>query len=135
MKTPEEIMEAFKCCERDVLDPCSGCPYEREYAEDWKCALSNDALACIQQLEAQIPRWISVDERLPKFVSEGYNYKITETVLAVDSTGFSYAGYFKVYNYDGSRAFYGVDVDVFECDTYSVTHWMPLPEPPKETTT
>lgn len=56
MKTPEEIMEAFKCCERDVLDPCSGCPYEREYAEDWKCALNNDALACIQQLKADLER-------------------------------------------------------------------------------
>jgi len=59
-------------------------------------------------------KWISVEEELPKFVGKS----------AGDGRDFAYIGW------DG--------VDIAPLNEYSgywphlVTHWMPLPEPPKE---
>ncbi len=68
MKTPDEIKEGLECCIKDCKWD-NGCLYG---AFD-KCttAMMEDALALIRQLEAQIPQWISVKERLP---DEGGEY-------------------------------------------------------------
>lgn len=56
--------------------------------------------------------WISVDERLPD----------KEGVYLV----YTYKGYMKISKYSG----WGID-DEASFDDFFVTHWMPLPEPPK----
>lgn len=53
MKTPDEIKKGLECCLKNALDPCIGCPYERIGDDEWKCGLNADALALIQQLEAE----------------------------------------------------------------------------------
>lgn len=73
------------------------------------------------------PKWISVEERLPDaaqgmegvlgFVN-GYNGRIT----------FTDASLFVKYDYV-ENAWWSEDYDIEGC---KVTHWMPLPEPPKE---
>lgn len=64
-------------------------------------------------LDALRPRWISVKERLPeKYVP----------VLVYSPTGIMVDSYIGVY--DGK--------DYFGMNTYHVTHWIPLPAPPKE---
>lgn len=79
-------------------------------------------LVGIRTVESQIPRWISVEERLPE----------TETwVLCwyVDIDGDKWHTVGKLLK-GGIWA-----VDIYEMDEpeyYTVTHWMPLPEPPKE---
>lgn len=73
---------------------------------------------------ADAQRWISVEERLPE-VDKCYG-------------GYEYSAELLVY--DGLRrrtAYYchtsGVWYDSrYEDDTFEVTHWTPLPEPPKE---
>ena len=65
-----------------------------------------------------VPQWISVDDRLPE--EDGYYLCCIKSSLFPD----------RVY------------IDILECDkgsfeeghiyTDTVTHWMPLPEPPKE---
>ena len=84
-----------------------------------------DALAVAQHLIARgvtAQEWISVDDRLPE---EG------EYVLCV-LKGFNYGGKIQVCKF--------VPADEFKNKPYfehfrngfpSVTHWMPLPEPPK----
>ena len=59
-----------------------------------------------------VQEWISVKDRLP----EGAN-----TVLAVDSDGTTASAYYVGNWHSGG--------DLEEDD---ITHWMPLPEPPKE---
>ena len=83
--------------------------------------------------------WVPVTERMPEKAFENNQFYITETVYAI-AFGFRYIGYFKVWKYDESSAFYGIDVDELahgECgETLSagdVTHWMPLPGPPEVT--
>lgn len=75
--------------------------------------------------KTEVPRWISVTERLPeKYIGEWLCYtddgKIM--ILPYDTPG------------DGSKecVFYAWDDDGYSYQTFNVTHWMPLPEPPKE---
>lgn len=88
------------------------------------------------KLRARVPKWISVDDRLPeedgtyltalnhhfgahqgvsirKFAKDG------ETVDEYELAGQKYVWYF----YDSEYGYVQTD---------SVTHWMPLPHPPKE---
>lgn len=77
-----------------------------EYVED----IAADALALIQQLEAQVPSWISVEERLPEpntVVIVGGNGKVTSGI---------YHGTYGLWTTHGE-----IDFD----------YWMPLPQPPE----
>lgn len=62
MKTPEEIKQGLKYCGYAIR--CFDCPYfDGNECEE---ALEDDALAYIRQLESQVPKRISVEERLPE---------------------------------------------------------------------
>lgn len=156
MKTPDEIKKGLKCCGCHALTACNeNCPYWGDCG-----SLEEDALAYIQQLEAQIPRWIPVEERLPE---------VEKRVLLLTERKSEFSG--KIYpnitcgfyedgkmNTENSKAYW----DVYELDLeyneeldaylvpegwveecleerdeitcmvlgYKVTHWMPIPEPP-----
>jgi len=65
MKNPEEIKKGLECC----CDACApGCPYwnapteRRDAGKTCEMILARDALTYIQQLEAQAPRWIPVED-------------------------------------------------------------------------
>lgn len=109
MKKPEEVKKGLECCANSSF--CDEeCPYFEECNEGLEVHAS-DALAYIQQLESQVPRWISVDERMPE------NYA-TVIIFREDCRnaciGWLIGGSWSVPK--GVR----------------VTHWMPLPEGPKE---
>ena len=68
MKTPDEIKKGLDCCSNDEEgSACDKCPYNLGFGE-YACIgmFAADALAYIRQLEAAQPKWISVEERLPK---------------------------------------------------------------------
>lgn len=116
MKTPEEIKKGLEQCPRASFEgTCEGCPYD---GEEGGCDdLLIDALAYIEQLETAQPKWISVEERMPEsFVSV--------LVYMPESGPFPpVREAFKVGN-----VFY---VPVL-ADRRHATHWLPMPEPPKE---
>lgn len=151
MKTPDEIKKGLEYCSmRDgCLESCvEVCPY---FELDGSCVYvkSADALAYIQQLENQIgeltemveqleeaqPKWISVEERLPEphtdvlLIAHGWEPQLVyigklEKVESEKSwlTGLvSKASEWTVYGFSYLKK-------------PIVTHWMPLPEPPKEDT-
>ena len=125
MKTPDEIKKWLECCTHVT---CNGCPYDED-----GCATSQqiiDALDYIQQLENQIgeltekvaqleeaqPKWISVKEKLPEnddnylvFTSDKYEVEIA--------------------NYYGDCEWITRDLTNW---IRHVTHWMPIPQMPKE---
>lgn len=108
-KTPEEIVEANRHCSRCFCDECA-------YFNAIECQtdLKRDCADLIKHLEATQPRWISVKERLPE-------EKESVLVHYVDGwmpIAFLLGG--KWYQSGG------------ETSWLSVTHWMPLPEPPEE---
>lgn len=87
------------------------------------------------------PKWIPVEERLPD--KSGYYLIVTHLGLtddaedwmkdnAVDVTMAHYADYSNIWTTDSGAAY---NADLSKCDKTRyeyVTHWMPLPEPPKE---
>lgn len=73
-------------------------------------------------------QWISVKDRLPQ--------KITNKVLVLCKN--KYVGFGHYEKYKGAETWYNLesqkpfnDWDLDDCETYEVTHWMPLPEPPE----
>lgn len=157
MKTPDEIKQGLECCGGDCFNGNEECPYDKDdLKENISCIrwMSKDALAYTHQLEAQVPKWISVEERLPdngvyvlaavKFsgVFSGggymcdafYAHKFTITSEFADELACEYCeekdeyfleeGWYEVIkNWDDYSSIKIVD---------KVTHWMPLPELPKE---
>ena len=75
-----------------------------------------------------VQEWIPVSEP-PK--------KITNKVIVLCKNG--YMGYGHYEDYKGKQTWYNLesgkpftDWDLEDCESYEVTHWMPLPKPPKE---
>ena len=124
-RTPEEIKETLKRCHMRVAS-CKGCAY-------WECRECEnkhalDALAYIEALEMYTvlhriasdvliegkPKWISVEDRLPEE---------KESVLVHYTDGWMPIAFLLDGKWHQSGG---------ETSWLSVTHWMPLPEPPKE---
>lgn len=122
MKTPEEIKNALNNC--GGSGGCKSCPY---YVGVELCIgmIMGDALTYIQQLENQVadlgkkvPKWISVKEQLPKDGQKVIASFRNEGGVIVDqarhSNGeFDFANWAYVWH-------------------ENITHWMYMPEPPKE---
>lgn len=81
-------------------------------------SMNRDSLALIRQLEAQIPKWISVKERLPE---DG-----VDVIIHTDFRGgYVGCGYYRIVR-DAWFTSQGILL------ASNVLHWMSLPEPPKE---
>ena len=77
--------------------------------------------------------WISVKDRLPEVVKlDSVGNGWTNMVLACDGKEL-YCGEFIRYARYNQIDFYGMEVGEIDAygSTLKVTHWMPLPEPPK----
>lgn len=144
MKAPEEVKKGLECCiletdDASLVDHCRACPYQ----PTGLCfrTLLKDALAYIQQLEAQVPKWISVEERLPDDLEEVL-ILVKETEFYGQYKEFSksyfcqYIGcvddgeWFTVWCH-GHRYIKDTAKEPY-ADKFEVTHWMPLPPCPQE---
>ena len=114
-RTAEDIKKTLRICGIGMCD-IRNCP--RADYRDCSDRAMHDALALIERLEAQVPKWISVEERLPPPETKIY-------LIASHSP-------------DGEQI---VKTSVWAWDEIGetgdwmnwneVTHWMPLPEPPR----
>ena len=75
------------------------------------CYLCEQAADALEELEKQVPKWIPVTERLPEY---GQRVIAHSGGVVAHTVHFCY--------------FWNKDYDSWQ----RVTHWMPLPEPPKE---
>lgn len=122
---PEELVKALRHCSNDY--PCKTCPVELQKAES-NC-IGVLFKHCIDQIERdqkeiealreKLPKWISVKERLPID-------RLKEYLVAFRDVGGSIVDMARYFPSDG-----------WTCDNWDVpqnliTHWTPLPEPPKE---
>ena len=124
MKTPDEIKKGLEIAVNGCLPcdrPITDCPYDLECRPtskdtnvDMPKKMVSDAIAYIQQLEAAQPRWINVKDGLPK---KSGKYIVCTVKGSVYCTSAVISG----------------DEACFKCDINThITHWMPLPKPPKE---
>lgn len=139
-KTPDEMKRGLEHC--STKKPCANCPMWEECKEAASLKpLWGNALAYIRQLESQVPKWISVEERLPGtedpvliLVKETEHYGLHKEKSKV-----YYCQYLAYWDDDewytswcnGCRKISDTAKEPNE-DEYEVTHWMPLPKPPKE---
>lgn len=82
--------------------------------------------------------WISVNERLPDLHPDAWQdgddiipFDVSDQVLCLYNSG-EYA--VAVFERDGGTAYTGWTSTVDGANLRTVTHWMPLPAPPKEET-
>lgn len=138
MKTPDEIKKALECCFNAAQ--CGDCPYypvscdrelvrdareyirqlekenERlEYCYDVATDLESEMYNQRKEAESLVHRWISVKERLPEYGRCLVAVKLTNRKTIKTAT----------YNEHG----WWIDLPAFDSE---ITHWMPLPELPKE---
>ena len=123
--TRKEIIKALRCCNSD--DGCRGCPLEMADLPQGTCVDKVlFAAADLLEQDAEKTSWISVKDRLPE--REQHDYVLVCCTMNVTST----------INYENAVTMAYVceegfmDVELNEVITRGVTHWMPLPEPPKE---
>lgn len=132
IKTPDEFMKTLERCY--TCTPCGDgeqeCPYDCG-SEDCIFHLLYDAHAYIQQVEAKVPRWISVEEQPPVWpcvVYDGHNPPYTPRGCIA-----------MIHDADG-KVNWIPEVPLAdlmkgrmpELHNFPITHWMPLPELPEE---
>ena len=141
MKSSDEINKGLECCiletdDTSLVDHCKVCPYQP--AGLCFRTLLEDTLAYIQQLEEQfrdltkmVPEWISVEERLPEdgIDSKVKSIKVMVAIKAKNGWSIRTQTRFKETRYRTGEA---VTVWRWKYSAGEVTHWMPLPELPKE---
>ena len=134
--TDEEIIAVVKRCASPVNE-CEGCPFEGVHRGDRECfnVATDELIEIASRLKKEIAalkqsEWISVEERLPDaidsyivVVKQKYEGE-AEWEYDTDVASFVFCdGYI-----DGVWDTYNDWKEGQECH---ITHWMPLPEPPK----
>ena len=123
--TDKEIIQALRCCEKEVCADGGLCPLFSD--ADCIVHLREAAIDLIERLTAEnaalrekVPQWISVEDRLPEV------WKNEENDVLV--------------NYMIYAPEFGVDIGNYHAEAKrwlcmaipcTVTHWMPLPEAPE----
>ena len=126
-RTPEEIKMALELCNVPTKrkNVCESCPYTGECTPENRPDQPGwDALLYIQRLEserdaalAKVPKWISVKERLPKYVEVALVCAYRYSGGIAEPEGRIYIAMFIPSN----RSWMELP------DGFAVTHWMPLP--------
>ena len=152
--TPEEIIKSLRACGRGCCDDCVcfkkeiSCKEKNLGAAD----LIEQQTARIAELEAKVPRWIPVTERLPMKGEDGR--RDSDWVHCIVSVIWTYGSNFAdaethVFSapalFDADQKIWSVgstDESSFSVNAlipledsdggYFVTHWMPYPKLPKE---
>ena len=88
------------------------------------------------KLRARVPQWISVDDRLPEKKGTFLVY------VKANNKWSGWSGYIKTTWFtpcyegaedrlQGKKIWYDYDSEFGDYEVRNVTHWMPLPQPPK----
>lgn len=144
--TNAELITALRYCVVHPYRPCDGCVlFETDGCINVLHGAAADALEAddkrIEELSAQIPKWVSVEDHLPEEAGEYIVYIQMGTGVEVpdffgsDDLSYVTSMYFKerqkiwLAEYDEA---YNADLSLVDtANDYHITHWMPLPQKPK----
>ena len=131
MKTPDEIKKGLEHCIN--ADGCPGCPYYEECIVAQDCnPMHAHALAYIQQLERSYDVHRQIIEELNLYIA-AWGVHQHEWVSVKDRQPCVQECRYLICLNDGfiATAIWDNGWNLW-ADAGEVTHWMPLPEPPKE---
>lgn len=123
--TENEIIQALRICATHKDKGCGLCP-QRKYM---RCTerLADEAITMIERLTAEnaalrekVPRWISVEDRLPEVWKNEENDVLVNYMIYAPEFGADIGNY----HAEAKRWL----CMAIPC---TVTHWMPLPEAPE----
>ena len=125
-RTPEEIKRwlrwaTYRCMQTE--DRCATCEYQKDCGEYCGSDTYEEALAYIQHLEAQQPKWIGVEDVPPK---ENVYYMVSVTLHG------NRGMYTDIAMFDGELWVRDAGSYFDVLDKGDITHYMPLPSPSKE---
>lgn len=131
----KELVTILRHCANPSDGYCDGCPlFDDGFCvvyDDWLFAaesLMSKAADAIEELFGkveQLPRWIPVTERLPN--------PFVNVLVCFDFKGRKSIGVAELWSDDGVFHNYSDEyLTPYGRKHRSWTHWMPLPEPPKE---
>ena len=119
---------------------CDGCPYKKYSSENGECyeEYKKDKFVKIEKTGVTVQEWIPVNDRLPEM---GEHYQSEDVLVCIDyrpddpdTTEDTYVSIDHVdFNCFGQGEFSCERDDPRggEPSPYFVTHWMPMPNPPK----
>lgn len=121
--TEKEIVQALRCCaDYSCNAKCPAFPVGLDCREE----MHKEVLALLERLtaenallRAQIPQWISVEDRLPID-------RLSKYLVAFRDAGGSIVDMARYFPNDGWTC------NNWEVPQNLITHWMPLPEVPEE---
>lgn len=123
--TNKEIIQALRCCEKEVCADGGLCPLFSD--ADCIVHLGEAAIDLIERLTAEnaelrekVPQWISVEDRLPEVWKNEENDVLVNYMIYAPEFGADIGNY----HAEAKRWL----CMAIPC---TVTHWMPLPEAPK----
>lgn len=123
--TKDEIVKALRACGRRS---CGDCPYCKRLDCDtmnfYAADLIEQQAARIKELEAKVPGWIPVEERLPEVHQ---NTRKSDAMLV-----YTRRKLFMVAVWNGID--WLAPMDFWDAWGDEIVYWMPLPEAPKEGT-
>ena len=130
----DELLEILRECNDCICE--KHCPYYEERNDPLRCMIKivGDAADAIEEL--QKPKWVPVAERLPELRMWESGCIASSNVLFRTEDKIINIGYvMKDFHIDDNGChnidrWFMLGGDRIE----NVTHWMPLPEPPKEET-
>ena len=126
------LKQARTCANQKYCDLGGNCEY---YDLDVCCQggekdILKDAAGAIEELQAAVPKWISVEERLPERTNPLH---ARDTYLVRLESGCIKTLFYEYDNSDRCRpGMSPLFSEGWEKTAVPVTHWMPLPAPPKE---
>ena len=117
-----ELMKSQPCLNSD----CCSCEENGAYCELYKMADFFIANGVTFAKDTDVPtKWISVEERLPELIPCNAGTAYSEAVIVWTSGKKA-----MIAVYDGID--FVCPMDFWEAWGEEITHWMPLPDPPKE---
>lgn len=140
-----DIVQALRCCASGESE--GECPFTEKYGCDGCPKVSADLIERLTAenaaLREKVPQWISVEDRLPAELllvnvvwvnraPEPYYEKIKDVPFSGTACFYRDRWYWDSPVVLDLLAEYGEDASDLVDDAVEITHWMPLPEAPKE---
>ena len=135
MRDYAELIARLKQSDENCNAECCECSGE---CLSSGCNIFSEAADAIEELLAKVPKWISVEERLPEFHTNDSGCVCTRNIVFRTEYKTVNLGYVirTAHNIETVDGFEQIVVDRWYDQSgdmiEDVTHWMPLPEPPEE---